>query len=351
MRKKAIILFNLGGPDSPEAVRPFLFQLFYDKNIISVPNPMRFFLAQFISRKREKTAREVYAHIGGRSPILEETLLQAKALETMLNRDTPSVLHKVFIVMRYWHPRAEQVVKEVASFAPDEICLLPLYPQFSTTTTQSSFEEWEKVTRDLGLSVSTQKICCYFDHPNFIAAHVEKIKEALVQAESIGVPHVLFSAHGLPEKIIEKGDPYQKQVEASVAAILRELSLPSLEYTICYQSRVGPLKWIGPSTEHSIETQAKRGRALIVVPIAFVSEHSETLVELDIEYKAIALAQGASGYLRVPALRDSERFIEALSQIVSLEKNNGQSGQCARKGKSVCGRCSFIFSEWESNVC
>jgi ferrochelatase len=320
--KKAIILFNLGGPDNLDAVEPFLFNLFNDKNIITVPNPLRYFLAKLISRNRAPTAKEIYKQIGNKSPIFEETEKQAIALEYALNNDaTPinsppePITYKVFIAMRYWKPFAAETVEKVKAFAPDEIVLLPLYPQFSTTTSKSSMDDWIKVAEEQGLNVATKTICGYHNHPDFILAHAEQIKPYYHAAIKSGKTRVLFSAHGLPEKIIKKGDPYQRQVEETVANIVKELAIENLDYKICYQSRVGPLKWIGPSTEDEIKHAGSNALNLLVVPVAFVSEHSETLVELDIEYAHLAKEHGVKNYLRVPALGDDKNFIKTLVAV------------------------------------
>lgn len=303
MSKTAVILFNLGGPDSMAAVQPFLFNLFSDKAIITVPQPFRYFLARLISTGRKEAAQEIYAKIGGKSPIKELTRNQADALEKKLG-----TTHKVFVCMRYWHPMTEQVVADVKNYAPDNIILLPLYPQFSTTTTASSFREWEKQAKKIGLTAPTKKICCYPIEKDFIAAHVELIKQKLEHS-----PRVLFSAHGLPEKIIAAGDSYQWQVEQTVGSVMQQL--PGVDHSICYQSRVGPLKWIGPSLQEELERAVRDQKDVLIVPIAFVSEHSETLVELDMEYKHIADNLGIKRYGRVPALAVQEQFITSLARL------------------------------------
>jgi ferrochelatase len=215
--------------------------------------------------------------------------------------------------MRYWHPMTQEVVQQVKNYVPDEIILLPLYPQFSTTTTGSSFSQWDNCMKNEGLKIPTRKICCYSMQENYVNAHAEQISQALKITDIL--PRILFSAHGLPEKIIKKGDPYQWQVEQNVAAIVQKLSIPDLDYSVCYQSRVGPLKWIGPSTEEELKKAGEQKKSVMVVPIAFVSEHSETLVELDIEYKHLAQEAGVPEYIRVPALATHSLFIEGLSRL------------------------------------
>jgi ferrochelatase len=314
--KKAVILFNLGGPDGLDAVKPFLFNLFYDKNIITIPNTMRFFLAKFISGQRAPIAAEIYKQIGNKSPILEQTEKQARALEDALNKPiaaNPSLTtYKTFIAMRYWHPFSYETVTKVKEFAPDEIILLPLYPQFSTTTTKSSIEDWNKTAKIYNLNIPTKTILNYHIDEDFINSHASKIKQYYDKIADKAGLRILFSAHGLPEKIIQKGDPYQKQIEETAAAIVKKLSIENLDSVVCYQSRVGRLKWIGPSTDDEIKKAGSDKLSVIIVPIAFVSEHSETLVELDIEYRHLAEKSGVINYLRVPALCDDKDFIKAL---------------------------------------
>lgn len=332
--KKAVILFNLGGPDSLDAVKPFLFNLFYDKNIITIPNPMRFFLAKLISKKRTPIAQEIYKLIGNKSPILEETQRQAVVLEEVLNRSQPNhfpdgegIIYKTFVSMRYWHPFSYEVIEAIKESAPDEIILLPLYPQYSTTTSKSSIDDWQKVAKKNGLNIPTKIIYNYHLDEDFINAHVNKIRPYYEEEKGkTDKLRILFSAHGLPEKIINAGDPYQKQVEQTAASIVENLAINGLDWKICYQSRVGPLKWIGPSTDDEIKIAGQSGYTVIIVPIAFVSEHSETLVELDIEYKHLAYENGVKNYIRVPALGSDEGFINALvnnvkNQVMDKKKN------------------------------
>lgn len=323
MKKIAVILFNLGGPDNLEAVQPFLFNLFNDKAIIKLPQPLRWCLAKFISKQRAPIAKDIYAYIGGKSPILDNTLEQQKALDSFLKENGSGEKFKVFTVMRYWKPFSKEVVEEVKSFAPDEIILLPLYPQLSTSTSVSSIEDWQVFAAKCGLHAPTKTICCYPKEPKFIQAHCEKIRSYYEQAKKVGRPRILFSAHGLPKKIINAGDPYQWQVEQTSKAVVEALAIENLDWGICYQSRVGPLEWIGPSTEAEIERAAEDNVPVVLVPIAFVSEHSETLVELDIEYKGLAEEQGVPGYFRVPTLDADESFIASLGGLcLSALKEN-----------------------------
>lgn len=321
-RRLAVVLFNLGGPDSPEAVKPFLFNLFSDPAIIRLPQPLRYLVARLISSRRAKPAREIYARIGGRSPIVPETEAQAAALTSALEGLDLDVEVRVFIAMRYWHPRAAEAARAVAEFGPERVVLLPLYPQFSTTTTASSFKEWREAAAKAGLSARTETIESYPVEPGFVQAQALLITEALHRAGD-GPLRLLFSAHGLPQKVVDGGDPYQAQVEETAAAVAAALNRPGLDWRVSYQSRVGPLEWIKPYTEDEIRTAGAEGKALVVVPIAFVSEHSETLVELDIEYRELAHEAGVPAYHRVPAVGTAPAFIAGLARLVASALGRG----------------------------
>lgn len=333
MKKTAVILFNLGGPDSLKAVRPFLFNLFSDPAIIRVPQPLRWLIATLISVKRAGKAKGIYQQMGGKSPILELTLAQAEALEQSLRKNGE---YKVFVCMRYWHPMSGMVAKNVKAYAPEQIVLLPLYPQFSTTTTDSSFKDWDQAARSAGLNVTTSRVCCYPQDFSFVASHVKQIKDIYWKAAEHGAPRILFSAHGLPEKVIAAGDPYQWQVEKTVASIMQIMAVDNVDYRICYQSRVGPMKWIGPSTEEEIIKAGADKVPLLVVPVAFVSEHSETLVELDVEYRHLADKHGVPEYWRVPALGADNLYIEALTDLCL--KVNRSEGVCSFNKERFCLR-------------
>jgi|TARA_B100000427_G_scaffold297143_1_gene277315 ferrochelatase len=316
--KKAIILFNLGGPDKLENVEPFLFNLFNDPAILNLPLFLRYPLAKIISNRRAPIAKNIYEEIGGSSPILELTENQANALDKKLNNDNKNK-YKSFVVMRCWHPRAEDVIENVKLYNPDEIILLPLYPQYSAATSGSSIKEWNDICIKKNYKIKTSIICCYPMDDNFINAHIEKINEKIGNLENF---KLIFSAHGLPEKNIKKGDPYQWQVEQSVKKIVNNLNCKNLDWILSYQSRVGPLKWIGPSTDEVIVENSKIGKHIVLVPIAFVSEHSETLVELDIEYKKLAKNNGCKQYTRISALGTNENFIKSLSQLILTKEEN-----------------------------
>ena len=317
--KKAVILFNLGGPDKLENVEPFLFNLFYDPAILNLPTLLRYPLAKLISNRRAPTAKKIYQELGGSSPILKLTIDQSIALENNLNQKDNNNEYKCFVVMRCWHPRAENVINDVTNYDPNEIILLPLYPQYSAATSGSSIKEWEDVCKKKDVRIKTSTICCYPTDDLFIKGHVDEIKKKIKNLKDF---KLIFSAHGLPEKNIKKGDPYQWQVERSVENIVNHLDTGSLDWILSYQSRVGPLKWIGPSTEDIIIENSKMGKKIVLVPIAFVSEHSETLVELDIEYKELAIKNGCVDYIRVPALATNENFINSLSSLVINKEKN-----------------------------
>jgi len=320
--KIAIILFNLGGPDSLEAVQPFLRNLFGDPAILRVPGFIRRPLASFMARRRAPTARAIYDKIGGSSPILGQTEAQARALEEVLGGEHE---WRGYVCMRYWHPMTEAVVRSVERFKPDRIVLLPLYPQYSTTTTASSLTDWAKAATKAGLSAPTSRACCYPWEPGFVAAAAAKIRDAAKDLR-LGLSYrLLLSAHGLPKRVIQKGDPYQWQVEQSAAAIVKALGMPEFDPVVCYQSRVGPLEWIGPSTDAEITRAGKDGKGVIVAPIAFVSEHSETLVELDIEYRKLAAETGVPDYRRAATVGTHPDFIQGLAGLVA----------CALDGKIV----------------
>ncbi|HXV25214.1 MAG TPA: ferrochelatase [Alphaproteobacteria bacterium] len=313
MSRIAVVLFNLGGPDGPEAVKPFLRNLFSDPAILRVPALLRRPLAAGIAGRRAVAAREIYAKLGGGSPLLANSLAQAQALQTALGAIGDV---RAFVCMRYWKPRAEQVASEVKEFDPKRLVLLPLYPQFSTTTTGSSFADWQGVAQKVGLAAAASAICCYPTEAGFIAALAQNTRQGLDSIGGIRNVRLLLTAHGLPERVIAAGDPYQRQVEETAAALVRMLGLPELDWQLCYQSRVGPLRWIGPATDDEIRRAGREGRAVVVAPIAFVSEHSETLVELDIEYAHLAREAGVPVYRRVPTVSTSTHFIEGLAELV-----------------------------------
>lgn len=332
MSRLAVVLFNLGGPDGPAAVKPFLFNLFNDPAIIGAPAPIRWAIAKLISSRREKPAQANYAIMGGASPLLRETQAQGRALQASLATGSPGVETRVFIAMRYWKPLTEAVAAEVAAFAPDEIVLLPLYPQYSGTTSGSSLKAWREAYRGPG---RVRAVCCYPDAAGLVEAHAQAIEQAWEAAGSPRPIRLLFSAHGLPETVVAAGDPYQMQVERTCAAVAARLG-EGWDWSVCYQSRVGPMKWLGPSTPDAIRQAVRDGVGVIVTPIAFVSEHVETLVELDHEYGALAAEVGCRPYLRAPALGTAPAFIEALAEAVQRARLQSEPVESACGGR-LCG--------------
>ena len=313
MSRVAVVLMNLGGPDSLDAVEPFLHNLFRDPAIIGAPGPVRWLLARLIAKRRGPEARAIYRSIGGRSPLLEETEAQAAALQAALG-DLGEV--QVVVAMRYWHPMSDAAARQVAAFGPDRIVLLPLYPQFSTTTTASSFAAWRSAARVAGITAPTHAVCCYPRAGGLIAAHAALIEPLLAAAGEADPPRLLFSAHGLPKRVVARGDPYQWQVEETAQSIVDRLGREDLDWTVCYQSKVGPLAWLEPSTVDELDRAGRDRVPVVVVPIAFVSEHSETLVELDVTYREHADEAGVLAYHRVPALGTHPAFIKALADLV-----------------------------------
>ena len=344
MEQLAVILFNLGGPDSPQTIEPFLFNLFNDAAIINAPSPLRWILAKFLSRRRAPEARKIFKNLGGKSPLLEETQAQADALARLLEDGAGEV--RVFIAMRYWHPKSEETVEAVKAFGPDEIILLPLYPQYSTTTTASSLKEWHAQAAAQGLKCPTRAICCYPADPGLIRGQAALISLAFAEAKNYGQPRILFSAHGLPKKIVARGDPYPWQIEQTAQAIVEILNnspdRPDFDWAVCYQSRIGPLQWIGPSIDEEILRAAADRVPLVVVPVAFVSEHSETLVELDIQYRGLAHELKVPHYVRVPALGVQEDFVGGLAGLVEAVLGNKEA-LCSADGTRLCpagyGKC------------
>lgn len=327
-RRIAIILFNLGGPDGPDDVRPFLFNLFNDGAIIAAPQPVRLAIASLISATRAKSARANYALMGGGSPIVAETTKQAAALDLALASKGLDAETKIFLAMRYWRPRAAEAAAAAEAWGATEAVLVPLYPQYSSTTSGSSLAEWRRVS-----ALPSSTLCCYPSHDSFVRAHAEAILSAWRAGGEPEAPRVLFSAHGLPQSVIDRGDPYQWQVERTVEAV-RALLPDGWAHRICYQSRVGPLQWLGPSTLETLDEAAADKAGVIVSPIAFVSEHIETLVELDIEYAEHARKAGIPYYLRAPALTDSPLFADALADLIEQAIDNG--GLRSQCGDRIC---------------
>ncbi|ACZ49046.1 ferrochelatase [Anaplasma centrale str. Israel] len=338
-KKVAVVLLNLGGPGSLCEVEKFLFSLFSDRRILGLPYPLRMLVAMIISKLRARSARKIYSLMGGKSTILEETEHQASALEKRLNSAAEGKMYKVFVCMRHSKPRSREALHAVRDYQPEHVVLLPMYPQYSSTTTLSAIEDWYNSARRARYKPDTRVICCYHVHEDYILAHrnliLSEYNKALMAHDR---PRVLFSAHGLPVRVVERGDPYQEQIRQSVCAIVEQLGIQALDYSICYQSKVGPTKWLEPSTKLEILRARDDGVPVIVVPISFVSEHSETLVELDMEYKA--LMPGEQKYFRVPALGVDASFIECLYKLsrapdTSMGSCCGKHGLCWKRARSA----------------
>lgn len=312
-KRVGVVLFQLGGPDSREAVEPFLYNLFCDPDIIDFPLAFlaRKPLARLISRRRAPAVAEKYTEIGGASPIRLLTDRQAQALESALRERVEPF---VTIAMRYWHPFTEEAVARVRSWSLDELVLLPLYPQYSRATTGSSLNEWRRRYSDSRVPVRIIKE--FYDHPAYLDAIVEKINVARTHFDRPGQVHLVFSAHGVPVSYITAGDPYQRQVEATVK-LVRERGKWANPCTLCYQSKVGPQKWLEPSLDATIaRLAAEKCPSVLVIPIAFVTEHIETLHEINIEAREEAAHLGIREFGMMPALNDSPLFIGALADLV-----------------------------------
>ncbi len=309
----AVVLMNLGGPDSLEAVQPFLQNLFSDTDIFKIPLFQKQ-LAKFIAKKRSPKVIEEYKLIGGKSPINEWTEIQRSILEKLLNQDED--IFDVYVAMRYWKPFTNEVIKKIESKNYDKIFLLPLYPQYSFSTTKSSFNEWNRNYN--GDRYKLVYIENFYSIEKYIQAINERIDESLGKFKDVDKRDVyfLFSAHGVPVSYIKKGDPYQKQIEETVQLVMQKRNF-SNSYSLAYQSKVGPMKWLEPSTEHEIVRLIKDGKKnLLVIPIAFVSDHIETLYELDIQYRKIAAEAGVQNYVVMKGLNDSQLFVQSLAEVI-----------------------------------
>ena len=318
-----VVLFQLGGPDSSAAVEPFLYNLFCDPDIINFfgASLARRPLARWIAHRRAGVVREHYDAIGGHSPIRRLTELQARKLEQALAPDFDA---RCFIAMRYWHPFSREAVEAMHSAGIDLLVLLPLYPQYSFATTRSSLKEWRRIFSTRGsshgsaASPAPREIVIeeFHLHPQYIEALVRNIETALARFADRRNAELVFSAHGLPLSLIARGDPYQRQVEETVAAVMARGGWPNA-HTLCFQSRVGRQKWLEPSLTHTLERLPRKGkRHLLIIPISFVTEHIETLHEINIEARAHALAAGVEQFEVMPALDDSPDFIAALASLV-----------------------------------
>ena len=312
----AVVLFQLGGPDSLDAVEPFLYNLFCDPDIINFPGAFlaRKFIARKISSSRSKIVTERYREIGGKSPILDLTKAQATALENVLRKKHTV---DVYIAMRYWHPLTAEVITEMKRRSYKKIILLPLYPQFSQATTVSSVKEWERQARAAGYTkIPTEMIESYHNHRLYIGAIIENIQATVARFRPDDAIDLVFSAHGIPISLVAKGDPYKAQIEETVRLVV-DGGRWAYPHHLCYQSKVGPAEWLKPSLDETITRLGAEGRRnLLVVPVAFVTEHIETLHEINIEARELAMRSGIRRFEMMPALNDNPKFIGCLEELV-----------------------------------
>jgi ferrochelatase len=318
MGRVGVLLLNLGGPDKLEDVRPFLYNLFSDPEIIRLPVPaFQAPLAWLISTLRAKKSQENYQKIGGGSPLRRITEAQAQALRQQLQQDGHDV--NVYVGMRYWHPFTDAAIAQIKRDQIAQLVILPLYPQFSISTSGSSFRQLERLwNSDPELQkIQYTIVPSWYKHPGYLTAMAHLIDRTLDQVPQPDQAHVFFSAHGVPVSYVEEaGDPYQQEIEDCVALIMNKLNRPNA-YSLAYQSRVGPVEWLQPYTDEEIERLAEEGvKQLAVVPISFVSEHIETLEEIDMEYRELAEEAGVTTFARVPALDTDPTFIQALADLV-----------------------------------
>jgi protoporphyrin/coproporphyrin ferrochelatase len=316
-KRVGVVLFQLGGPDTPDAIEPFLYNLFCDPDIINFPGAWlaRKPLAWWIAHRRARVVAEHYAAIGGHSPIRLLTERQARALEHALAMHCDA---KCFVAMRYWHPLTREAVAAVRAAPLDDLVLLPMYPQYSFATTVSSMKEWTRVYRPAvpAAPPAVHTIKDFYNHPLYIQALTERIDTTLRHFADPTDLHLVFSAHGLPISLVERGDPYPQQVEETVRLVLARGQWP-YHHTLCYQSRVGRQRWLAPSLDETIERLAREGKKkLLLIPISFVTEHIETLHEINIEAREEATHLGVEQFQMMPALGDSPTFISALVDIV-----------------------------------
>jgi ferrochelatase len=313
--KLGVVLFQLGGPDSLEAVEPFLYNLFCDPDIIDFPfaRIARQPLARLISSRRARHVAHHYADIGGKSPLLEHTIRQAAALEAVLRADCDA---RVVVAMRYWHPFTEEAIRVLERHAPEEVVLLPLYPQYSRTTTGSSLNEWSRRFHPNGWNPRVHTVEHFYEDESYLQSVVRAIDGCLTDFADPRDVDVIFSAHSIPVAIVEKGDPYQRHIEQTTEAVWQRGGWAARRH-LCYQSKVGASKWLRPSMHETVKRLAAEGRKhVLVAPISFVSDHVETLHEIDMEHREQARSLGICDYRMVPGLNDSPAFINALAGLV-----------------------------------
>jgi len=339
MGRVGVLLLNLGGPDKLEDVGPFLYNLFSDPEIIRLPfRWLQKPLAWFIASRRTRTSQANYKQIGGGSPLRRITEAQGQALKEQLGYLGQEA--KIYVGMRYWHPYTEEAIAQITQDNIEHLVILPLYPQFSISTSGSSFRLLEKLWQeDPKLQpIDYTVIPSWYKEPGYLQAIAELIAQELEQFPNPDEVHIFFSAHGVPKSYVEEaGDPYQQEIEECTALIMQTLNRPNV-HTLAYQSRVGPVEWLQPYTEDALKKLGAEGvKDLVVVPISFVSEHIETLQEIDIEYREVAEESGIHNFRRVPAPNTHPVFINALADLVidALKKPSFKLSQAAQMKKMV----------------
>ena len=314
IKKVAVILFNQGYPESLEAVKPFLFNIFYDPAFLTVSNPLRWMMARSISKQCAPKARNIYRELANNSSINDETEKQRVKLEDHLNNLSNDTF-KCFTFMRYCAPLAKDILGDLKNYSPDEIIMFPLYPQYSITTTGSALIELNKQLTKAKFHVPFRVIKDYPENDFFIDTMADMINEKLKNIDQ-NKYRLLLCAQSIPKKTIEAGDPYQTQVVRTASALLKKIEKENLDVVICYQRRLGPLDQIGPTIEDQIEKAAEDNKNIIIVPISHVSECPETLVELDFQYKEVAANAGIKDYVRINTVQDNDKFIVGLADLV-----------------------------------
>lgn len=313
-KKVAVILFNQGEPDCLDAVKPYIFNKFYDPALLTVANPFRWMMAKSIAHQSAPKARNIFRKSRDKPLLMNDIQNKQIKLDAYLS-ELSNDEFKCFSFMRYWKPFAKEILDEVKEFLPDEIILVPLYPQYSITTTGSALIEWNRQVKKKKIEIPFRVIKDYPENDFFIDSIVDLINEKL-KSIKLNDYRLLFSAHGIPKRTIESGDPFQSQVEKTTVAIQKKLHKLELDIVTCYQRLIGPLEQQGPLIEDEIERAGSDNKNIIIVPISFISECSETLVELDIKYKEVAEKEGIKDYIRINTVQDNDQFILGLANLI-----------------------------------
>ncbi len=317
----AVVLMQFGGPDSLDAVQPFLYNILNDADIIDIPfaKVLQPLFATVISRKRAREVREEYEEMGGKSPIVEITQKQSDALQAYFDANLGTGAVKIVVGMRYWNPLTEVAVKQLVGANIKDVVLLPLYAQYSRANAGSSYNEWDRVTKRLGARFNERRVKEYKAHSKYVAAFNQRINEALERFADPNDVFLLFSAHGTPVDFVTAGDPYSQHINDTVNAIMSARGNDH-PHQLAYQSKLGPKKWLEPSTTDSVVKLAKSGvKKMLVIPVAFVSDHIETVQELNVEERENAITNGVEQFEMTEGLNDSPMFIEALADIALAE--------------------------------